>query len=151
MSNERRAAVALIQHGSETLLIKRKNFPGDPWSGHIAFPGGHVHDEETIEQGLLREIREEVGLNLSESQITGRMDVFHPVRAPYMSVYPIILDSSDIGNAGKGPEVDDLKVVNLKNYVETTNPENGFPALEYAGWLVWGLTYRIIRKYLEGV
>ena len=40
----RRAAVALIfragEDGSpELLFVKRAEYPGDPWSGQIAFPG----------------------------------------------------------------------------------------------------------------
>lgn len=151
MSNEKRAAVAIIHNGEGTLLIKRKEFPGDPWSGHIAFPGGHVRDNESLEQGLLREVREEVGLSLNESQISGRMEPFHPFRAPQLSVYPMIIDADSLGTAGKGPEVEDFRIVNLKVYVEIKHPENGFPALNYNGWIVWGLTYRIIKKYLEGL
>lgn len=149
MAFEKKAAVAIIHHGDDTLLIKRKEYPGDPWSGHIAFPGGHVREGETIEQGLLREIKEEVYLSFSEIQIKGRMEMFHPNRAPYLTVYPMIIEADDFRSAGKGPEVEDIKVVNIKSFVKTKHPEYGLPALVYDGWLVWGLTYRIITKYLE--
>ena len=41
----RRAAVALILRDPgdaslEFLLIKRADYEGDPWSGHVALPGG---------------------------------------------------------------------------------------------------------------
>ncbi len=151
MSNERRAAVAIIRQGDRALLIRRKMFDGDPWAGHIAFPGGHVHNNETIEQGLLREVLEEVSLEFSESQIKGKMEPFHPFRVPEMMVYPMIIDTDSFSRARKGPEVEDIKIVDLRNYVESRHPENGFPALNYEGWLVWGLTYRIIRSYLESL
>ena len=151
MTNEKRAAVAIIRHGEEALLIRRKVFPGDPWAGHIAFPGGHVRNDETIEQGLLREVREEVELLFTESQIRGRLEPLRPFRVPELFVYPMIIDTDSFARAGRGPEVDDLKIVNLRNYVETKLPENGFPALNYEGWFVWGLTYRIIKIYLEGL
>ncbi|HII81785.1 MAG TPA: NUDIX domain-containing protein, partial [Ferroplasma sp.] len=35
------AAVALILNGNKFLLIKRADQEGDPWSGHMALPGGH--------------------------------------------------------------------------------------------------------------
>lgn len=151
MGREKRAAVGIIRHGEETLLIRRKFFPGDPWAGHIAFPGGHVHANETVEQGLLREIREEVELELAEFQIIGKMEPLHPFRAPDLLVYPMIIDADDLGKARSGPEVDDIKVVNIRDFVEKPNPENGFPSLDYGGWVVWGLTYRIIKNYLNGV
>ena len=40
----RRAAVAVIlrdaMRGPEVLFIRRAEHPRDPWSGHMAFPGG---------------------------------------------------------------------------------------------------------------
>ena len=49
-AGERRAAVAVIlreQHnGPEILFIRRAERNGDPWSGHMAFPGGHVDDTD---------------------------------------------------------------------------------------------------------
>ncbi len=151
MTNEKRAAVAIIRHGEEALLIRRKVFPGDPWAGHIAFPGGHVRKDETIEQGLLREVMEEVELMFTESQIRGRLEPLHPFRVPDLLVYPLIIDTETFAKAGRGPEVEDFKIVNIMNYVETKHPENGFPALNYGGWFVWGLTYRIIKNYLESL
>lgn len=149
MEGENIAAVALIRHGEETLLIRRKVFPGDPWAGHIAFPGGHIRRDESVEQGMLREVREEVMLVFSEKQIAGSLAPIHPSRASYLTVYPFIIDADDLSGAGIGPEVDDIKIVNIRHFVEVKHPENGFPALDYGGWIVWGLTYRIIRNYLE--
>lgn len=151
MEEARKAAVAILREGEQTLLIKRKPYPGDPWSGHIAFPGGHINNGETVEQGLLREVREEVLLELSEVQIHGTLEPLHPHRAPYLTVYPMIIDTDNLSRAKTGPEVDEIKVVSIRGYVEKTHPENGFPALDYDGWFVWGLTYRIIKNYLNGV
>ncbi|KAJ2551218.1 hypothetical protein EV175_003772 [Coemansia sp. RSA 1933] len=51
----------------QILFIQRAKYPGDPWSGHIGFPGGKREpadgsDERTAE----RETREELGLDLSD-------------------------------------------------------------------------------------
>lgn len=151
MEEERKAAVAILRDGEQTLLIKRRPFPGDPWSGHIAFPGGHINSGETVQQGLLREVREEVSLELSEIQIHGTLDPVHPYRAPHLTVYPMVIDTNALSQARSGPEVEDIKVVNIRDFVEKPHPENGFPALDYNGWIVWGLTYRIIMNYLNGV
>ena len=81
----RKAAVALIfrtgQDGSpELLFIKRAEYPGDPWSGQIAFPGGR---EESGDSSLLetatRETREETGIDLGrEGLIIGVLDDLRP-------------------------------------------------------------------------
>jgi len=36
----RAAIVVLVSKNGRILVIKRKERPNDPWSGHIAFPGG---------------------------------------------------------------------------------------------------------------
>ncbi|KAJ1668023.1 hypothetical protein IW140_002456 [Coemansia sp. RSA 1813] len=62
----------------QMLFIQRAKYPGDPWSGHIGFPGGKREptdgsDEVTAE----RETKEELGLNLSDMRNfvhLGRLD-----------------------------------------------------------------------------
>lgn len=48
----------------ELLFIRRASRPGDPWSGHVATPGGHVDYPETHVEAVCREVREEVGLEV---------------------------------------------------------------------------------------
>ncbi len=47
-------------------FIQRAKWDGDPWSEHIAFPGGSRHGDETAWQTLCREVQEEVGITLAE-------------------------------------------------------------------------------------
>src|SRR5579863_6444108 len=63
------AAVAVVvrdtEEGDEVLLIKRAERDGDPWSGHIALPGGRVQkQDESFKATAVRETREEVGVDL---------------------------------------------------------------------------------------
>ena len=67
-----RAAVAMILrevHGeAEILMIRRAKREGDPWSGHMAFPGGRM--ERADRHGFdvaRRATEEEIGLQLLES------------------------------------------------------------------------------------
>jgi hypothetical protein len=62
-----------VRHGDpEMLFIKRAANERDPWSGHIAFPGGRrdASDESDVAVAV-RETWEEVGLDLSEEAAGG--------------------------------------------------------------------------------
>ena len=69
----RRAAIAAIFRqcavtGEEqVLLIRRQVHPSDPWSGHVALPGGRQEESDAgcDEATAIREAREEVGIDLS--------------------------------------------------------------------------------------
>jgi 8-oxo-dGTP pyrophosphatase MutT (NUDIX family) len=78
LEGDARAAVAMVLrergHGLEVLLIERSRKANDPWSGHMAFPGGRLDPGETIEQAARRETHEEVGLSLHDAEPLGRLD-----------------------------------------------------------------------------
>jgi 8-oxo-dGTP pyrophosphatase MutT (NUDIX family) len=65
------AAVALVlqerKNGPELLVIQRAHNDRDPWSGHLAFPGGKRDPADTtLVDTAMRETLEEVGLDLSQ-------------------------------------------------------------------------------------
>jgi hypothetical protein len=56
----------------EALFIKRATHEHDPWSGHMAFPGGrHERGDLTLLRTAMRETEEEVGLDLSTAELLG--------------------------------------------------------------------------------
>jgi 8-oxo-dGTP pyrophosphatase MutT (NUDIX family) len=95
----RRAAVALIfrageQGSPELLFIKRAEYPGDPWSGQIAFPGGREESgDSSLQETAIRETREETGVDLAqEGMVIGVLDDLRPrtVRLPAVVVRPYV-------------------------------------------------------------
>ena len=52
---------------TEVLFIQRAERPGDPWSGQMAFPGGHREDSDISLQAAMRETHEEIGLGLDNA------------------------------------------------------------------------------------
>lgn len=86
-SFSRQAAVAVIlrERGdvTEALFIKRAQRPGDLWSGHMAFPGGHWESGDAdLAATAMRETAEEIGLDLARhGRLLGHLD--------HMNVNPI--------------------------------------------------------------
>ena len=58
----------VILENDEILLIKRK---GEPFKGKWALPGGFVEYNEKVEDAVIREIKEETGLNAEIKELLG--------------------------------------------------------------------------------
>ena len=58
----------VILENGEILLIKRK---GEPFKGKWALPGGFVEYNEKVEDAVIREIREETGVNAEIKELVG--------------------------------------------------------------------------------
>src|SRR5258708_1585023 len=67
----RRASVCLLIASTGRVpsicFIQRAKWEGDPWSEHIALPGGSRAGDESAAQTVRREVREEVGVSIEES------------------------------------------------------------------------------------
>ena len=59
------AAVALVDIDGRVLVQRRPDHKS--WPGWWEFPGGKVHDGETPEAAVVRELKEELGLDIAES------------------------------------------------------------------------------------
>ncbi len=73
------AAVAIIlrdtDRGTEFLMMQRAVVESDPWSGQMAFPGGKIeHDDANPKAAAMREAKEEVGIDLNDSEFIGQLD-----------------------------------------------------------------------------
>ncbi|MDQ6611413.1 MAG: CoA pyrophosphatase [Gemmatimonadota bacterium] len=147
---------------AELLFIKRADFTGDPWSGHIAFPGGR-HDviDESLAHTALRETREELALDVERhGKLIGRLDDLAPLaRAlPPITIRPFIgIVPPDVRFA-PNDEVADAFWVPISvlqspavrgEYVITRADETSrFPAYNVGVRVIWGLTERIVTQLL---
>jgi 8-oxo-dGTP diphosphatase len=60
------AAIILENDKGELLLALRDNKPGIPFPNHWDLIGGHVEDGETPEEALVREVKEELDIDIKE-------------------------------------------------------------------------------------
>lgn len=163
----RQAAVAVILREArpsepEILFIRRAEKDGDPWSGHMAFPGGH---RETSDQDLLdaavRETFEEIGLDLSPARFLGALDQQRAMprgRQLNMLIAPFVFELT--GNPAFTPNYEVAEVVWTPLAPLATNqfhdteerPMAGKPTTFNGyrlrtGHFVWGLTYRMLKAF----
>src|SRR5690606_13503153 len=94
----REAAVALVlrpRESLELLLIRRAELPGDPWSGHVALPGGRRSGADgDLLTTACRETEEEVGIPLQKvGTFIGALDEVAPSSPllPPIVVAPFVL------------------------------------------------------------
>lgn len=59
---------AIIEKDGKVVLIQRGK---EPFKGRLALPGGHVKYREMVEDAVVREIKEETGLEIEPLEILG--------------------------------------------------------------------------------
>lgn len=162
-----RAAVAVLlrpgPEGPELLLIRRAEREGDPWSGHVALPGGREQAEDAgPAQTAARETREEVGIDVAAGgRLLGAVEPVWPqsARAPRIVVRPFVFAVPAGTEAVPNEEVDAAVWIPLHELrgpgavtehlleMEGIEPMR-FPAFGARGYVVWGLTHRILTSFL---
>lgn len=163
----RQAAVALVVRREPEpafLLVRRARSPRDPWSGQMALPGGRRDPEDIdLRETAVRETHEEVGVDLDRSAVLlGRLADLEPTsRAiPRLVIAPFVFTltrdadahvaSAEIAAVYWVP-VADLTAPGARSavVVETPAGKREFPCYRVEGHPVWGLTYRILQRFLR--
>ena len=160
------AAVAMILGpgaggGRELLMIRRADREGDPWSGHMGFPGGHreAHDPDLLGTAI-REVGEEIGLELPRDRCIGALGELSPVsRRREIWVRPFVFRLDHWPELQPSHEVaavhrfDFQRIVAGEGRGTFQYPWQGveweFPCVRLDGELIWGLSLRMIDDLLE--
>ena len=163
----REAAVALMirpRAELEILLIKRAEYETDPWSGHMALPGGRrdATDDDLLHTAL-REAREEVGIEvLRDAHLIGGLDEVSPrnPRLPPFIITPYVFgvhpDSTPVIDTREVEAAIWVPVSALRDkssaseiLISLEGTSRSFPSFKYGEYIIWGLTHRIISQFLE--
>jgi 8-oxo-dGTP pyrophosphatase MutT (NUDIX family) len=149
----------------EILMIKRAEAEGDPWSGHIALPGGRMEpDDRDLAVTAARETREETGVDgARDGRLLGHLDDLSPrsptlapiVIRPYVGLVRndvAIVPSHEVATAFWVP-LSALReqtawgtgVVHVRGTTRTVS------VFQHGEYTVWGLTERVLRQFLHYV
>jgi 8-oxo-dGTP pyrophosphatase MutT (NUDIX family) len=154
-------AVILAPDPDAVLLIRRAERAGDPWSGHMALPGGRQDPAEPdLFSTAARETAEEVGLTLGRQDLIGTLDDVVP-RTPVLppiAVRPHVFVLSHRPTLSLNPEVAAARWVPLdlllhsQTYgsirLDIRGERREFPAYRLDDSVVWGMTERILSSLL---
>lgn len=164
----KRSAVALVlqvrQGELHILMIKRAEREGDPWSGHMAFPGGRM--DRVDDHGYaaaVRETEEEVGLLLDETaRYIGRLSDINarPHKGLFgMAVSPFVYRLDREVEFTPNHEVAEVVWVPLEFLLDTENREEmvweyrgvkmPMPCYFYGKRRIWGLSLMMLDELMD--
>ena len=169
----RQAAVAVVlregNDATEMLFIKRAEKAGDPWSGHMAFPGGHREPADAnLQAAAVRETAEEIGLDIASAPLLGSLPQQRPMSVrSNMLVAPFVFEIDGEPALTLNHEVAAAVWAPLgpmhrrENHawarppfdIDAANGDAGaFDGYRVSpGCFVWGMTYRMVQTFFETI
>ena len=146
----------------ELLMIKRAEAEGDPWSGHIACPGGRMEPgDNDLAVTAVRETMEETGVDVArDGRLLGHLDDLSPrtpslppiVIRPYVALVRAgveIVPSREVAAAFWVP-VSALREQTAwgTGSVSVGGSQREVAIFQHAEYTVWGITERVLRQLL---
>jgi 8-oxo-dGTP pyrophosphatase MutT (NUDIX family) len=164
----RRAAILLALRAREDgepelLMIKRADAEHDPWSGHIALPGGRMEPgDRDLAVTAVRETWEETGVDVArDGRLLGFLDDLMPrsptiapiVIRPYVALVRAdveIVASHEVAAAFWVP-LSALRTAEAwgTGTVQVRGGERSVSVFRHGEYTVWGLTERVLRQFLS--
>ena len=151
----------LVEEDMYKVLFTKRTDKVEHHKGHISFPGGAVDDEDrSIEETVLRESHEEIGLESEDVEILGRIDdiltmessfIVHPFVGLIPGPYDFEINRIEVKRLIKVPW-DTIISDSLENRTYTIESEGRTyqtPAFEYNGDLIWGATAWMMENFIE--
>ena len=141
-----------------SILFSRRSANLAAHSGQIAFPGGAVEENESLEIAAVREAEEEVGIHRGAVELIGRLDDVITnsgfLVAPFVGVIRERIDY-----VLQEAEVTEVFEVPIEALLDIAQPEvrlvtfrdRKYPAYFYrhGDYEIWGLTARMLKAFLD--
>jgi 8-oxo-dGTP pyrophosphatase MutT (NUDIX family) len=164
------ASVALVlrEMGAdlEALFIRRAEHADDPWSGHLAFPGGRLDaSDNDARHAAERETIEELGVDLTNASQVRRLgqlsDVLGHAESIRVSAFvygisgdPILRPNHEVHQAFWTPlrycTDSSRQAVREFSYLDVSMPLPTIRLLEDENApLLWGITYKFLDEFMS--
>lgn len=144
------------------LVVRRATVVGDPWSGHVALPGGRTESADvSLEATARRETLEETGIDLSDSKCVAALTAVTPqsMGAASVTIAPFVFRYVGDKRVRMSREIVEAWWIPLMEFqrggawkrtsIATRDGSNlevrGF---HWHGHVLWGLTARILEEFL---
>lgn len=163
----KRSAVILLlrdgNHGPELLMMKRAERDGDPWSGHMGFPGGRQEPSDAnIFVTAVREVKEEMGFDIeSVADSPVRLSDIRATakgREQAMVVTPFVMFAHSQVDIVPNHEVAEYVWIPLQHFAYPGNRQTfelhhagetySMPCYYYRYFKVWGMSLRMLDELL---
>lgn len=139
------------------ILFTRRTDRVESHKGQVSFPGGASDNGESDEQTALRETNEEIGININDIQVIGKLSSMitiskyrvSPVAGVIPFPYAFKIQNAEVARVFTIPL---LWLANKNNYWEFTlhDPNRSVIAYHpYDGELLWGATARMTVNFLK--
>jgi 8-oxo-dGTP pyrophosphatase MutT (NUDIX family) len=158
------AAVALLLrspqesedlHDLEILFVKRVDHHLDPWSGQMALPGGKQEaTDNSLRDTIFRETDEEVNIDLHDCQFLGVLEPYISAPRPDMLILPFVFlcdpETRVVVNTRELERFIWIPLHHLQENRGIASFQFGkFPAFIVDENIIWGLTYRIVTRFIS--
>jgi len=152
-------AITLAGPSMKTLMIKRAEREGDPWSGQIAFPGGRrERQDRSLLETATRETKEEVGIDLRRSAVyLGHLGAFR-THTGTMLVAPCAFLMKKVERVEPNAEVSSYRWIPMGVFLNENSRSTyalkrggesvNLPAYVNQDYVIWGLSYMMISALL---
>lgn len=165
----RHAAVSLCLRpapDARLLFIKRAEHPRDPWSGHMAFPGGGREPQDpSVLDTAIRETKEEVDVDLDQAQLITPLtpqQAPNRSRRPPLVIHPFVFEVPESTRTHPNArEVQETVWIPLSFFSDPSRratldvPWAGqvvrVPSYDFDGRTIWGLTLRMLDEMLRAL
>ena len=107
-------SIIFVNDQKQVLLLLRDDKPDIPYPNMWDIPGGHVEDGETPEQCIVREMKEEMDMNLEEFQLLSVMEFIDRIEYTFWKKANLDIQSINLHEGQKLKWFTEFEVKNTK-------------------------------------